>query len=482
METLLELNKKKKKKKEDKKKSNLGLLGTTSEEMINTTVPGSQEETKPSTQVSLFEKAAGNKKSGDTASSPSIAGTDTKIQEKRKELEESARTIANPVAREKFNQQREKLEDYYNKNKDNLNNAEVADRITQGFLQIAAGLYGLKKGVDVSGAKFSTGDWSKKIDDLFKERDAKMGEIDLSESKAEQDVDREQKGLDTEYKDRLGRLKGQMSSLGAQRDNLEQDRAFDASREDRDAADQRAEANQGLQREQFEFNKQRANRQDSLAEQKAAREEADKAPKISKAQETIDKEFGKEYAKFALQDKSKLERNLSNIEDAITRLGKTDMATGPIISLLPDAVRKRAFKEGWNAQQAIETVTQQSLKAILGGQFAQKEAEMLFARQFDPSQDEAENVRRAESLQNQLSQVIEAKKDAAEYFETNGTMAGFNKETLDKAKSTVSDIESRMEAGAGSSSLSTEDQQALDWANSNPEDPRAKQIKERLGR
>ena len=35
--------------------------------------------------------------------------------------------------------------------------------------------------------------------------------------------------------------------------------------------------------------------------------------------------------------------------------------------------------------------------------------------------------------------------------------------------------------GSGETSLSPQDQQALNWANSNPNDPRAKQIKEYLG-
>jgi len=35
--------------------------------------------------------------------------------------------------------------------------------------------------------------------------------------------------------------------------------------------------------------------------------------------------------------------------------------------------------------------------------------------------------------------------------------------------------------GQSSSALSTEDQQALNWANSNPTDPRAAEIKARLG-
>jgi hypothetical protein len=36
-------------------------------------------------------------------------------------------------------------------------------------------------------------------------------------------------------------------------------------------------------------------------------------------------------------------------------------------------------------------------------------------------------------------------------------------------------------AGMGKSSMSAEDKQALQWANSNPNDPRSAQIKQRLG-
>jgi hypothetical protein len=106
----------------------------------------------------------------------------------------------------------------------------------------------------------------------------------------------------------------------------------------------------------------------------------------------------------------------------------TATISGPLVSFVPESVRARVpgLAEGVAVQDAILNVVQQSLKATLGGQFAQKEAQELFKRAFDPRQPESENLRRLRILKAQILAAQSTGDFAADYFNANGTLQGFS--------------------------------------------------------
>jgi len=101
-------------------------------------------------------------------------------------------------------------------------------------------------------------------------------------------------------------------------------------------------------------------------------------------------------------------------------------ATGVVMGNLPESVQKFVNKEGIIARDSIRDVVQQSLTDVLGGQFAQAEGLAMMERAFDPTVGDAENVRRATLIMEQLSQSAVAKQAMVDYWNANGgTLEGY---------------------------------------------------------
>ena len=167
-----------------------------------------------------------------------------------------------------------------------------------------------------------------------------------------------------------------------------------------------------------------------------------KTPKIGEAQKSIDREFGKEYSKFVIGGgASSVGKNISQLQDATNILKKhldagNDL-TGDFRSILPESLRSFANPEGVKIQQMVEEVVQSNLKAVLGAQFTEREAQQLLARTFNPKLLPEENIRRIQNLQKSIELAFQQKLKAVQYFEENGTISGFkgaSSITLDQIK------------------------------------------------
>ena len=168
----------------------------------------------------------------------------------------------------------------------------------------------------------------------------------------------------------------------------------------------------------------------------------EKTPKIGEAQKSIDREFGKEYSKFVISGgASSVGKNISQLQDATNILQKHYDAgndlTGDFRSILPESLRSFANPEGVKIQQMVEEVVQSNLKAVLGAQFTEREAQQLLARTFNPKLLPEENIRRIQNLQKSIELAFQQKLKAVQYFEENGTISGFkgaSSITLDQIK------------------------------------------------
>jgi hypothetical protein len=149
--------------------------------------------------------------------------------------------------------------------------------------------------------------------------------------------------------------------------------------------------------------------------------------KASQMQSEVDKKFADDVADFVSGGAVKAAANIAKLDGAITALkdSGTVGASGPIVGLIPEKVRKPFTTDKTMAiQKDVEQVVQESLKAILGAQFAQKEAEQLLSRSFDTSLSEEANAARLEALRDQLKNALAAKTTAVDYFQKRGTLAG----------------------------------------------------------
>ncbi len=197
----------------------------------------------------------------------------------------------------------------------------------------------------------------------------------------------------------------------------------------------------------------------------------------SKAQESVDKKFGTEYAEYvAGGGYADLVNQISTLEGVKTQLsGGKDNLTGPIKGMIPQRFRPASTE----AQQAVEQSVQRSLKQILGGQFTEKEGEAFLRRGYDPNLPESANATKLQRAINQLKMMGTAKQEAIDYFEQNGTLEGF-KGTFytirdgEMVKATKDDFYKMMQPDL---SLSSEEQQMDDdgigWTNEEEEELRA---------
>jgi hypothetical protein len=90
--------------------------------------------------------------------------------------------------------------------------------------------------------------------------------------------------------------------------------------------------------------------------------------------------------------------------------------TGIIQSMLPDSVKPLFNPEGMTAADMMKTAVSSSLKAILGSQFTAQEGQNLMDRTFNPSQSDAENLRRAQDLLDKISAVAQSSENRHQYL------------------------------------------------------------------
>ncbi len=164
--------------------------------------------------------------------------------------------------------------------------------------------------------------------------------------------------------------------------------------------------------------------------------------KPSVGQQAVDKEFGKEYSDFATGGFADAEKNLTQIKEIATRLEKGEPLTGNLNQFIPsDSVQAFIDPAAVDAKEQVEDVVQRNLRLLLGAQFTQKEGERLIARSYNPQLSPEKNAVRLQRLSKAMEKALAAKKEAANYFEENGTLEGFK----GSANFSISDFESALD-------------------------------------
>lgn len=141
---------------------------------------------------------------------------------------------------------------------------------------------------------------------------------------------------------------------------------------------------------------------------------------------TQDREMAKDIADWkttgqatALASLAKLREVISDLEDPNSSRG------GAYMAMMPDGMKPLVAPNSVNAKETAESVVQSSLKAVLGGQFAQKEADQLFARTYNPVLGDEVNAKRLQRLYNEMVNRAAMNEAAARYADQYGTLQGF---------------------------------------------------------
>ena len=136
-----------------------------------------------------------------------------------------------------------------------------------------------------------------------------------------------------------------------------------------------------------------------------------------------DRAFAREYAEYlGAGGYADTQNNIKSLEDAKEQLRAGGQYTGFFTNLFSGSVVNPKAKA---LQQQIETSIQRSLRQTLGAQFTEKEGALFMQRGFDPKLSEAQNIKKLDRMIDQLKIMDIAKREAINYFEENGTLAGY---------------------------------------------------------
>jgi hypothetical protein len=150
--------------------------------------------------------------------------------------------------------------------------------------------------------------------------------------------------------------------------------------------------------------------------------------KPSVGREAVDKAYAEDYLQWQRVGRSQAFTNLAAIGGVLGQLERGEKLSGPAIGIAPNFILALTNPEATDARETVQGVVQQNLREILGGQFAQQEAQQLLDRAFNPSLDPSINARRLRRLYNQMEIAAKQRDSMANYFDKNESLRGYTGE------------------------------------------------------
>lgn len=355
---------------------------------------------------------------------PQLAQTNPDLYQRAKEYKDKIQNIAGSIA---------SLRDQAKDESNRSDWMRVAEQVGNAVAQFGAGLYGARHGVDTSGIKFSKNDWdaqlknklellNNQVGDLYKQQGLAATEHEKQEARAGRAAERTAGMLMTGEKERIETerhlAQGQITAL------------VEGFRSQQSAAQHQAQMAQGLALSMHKLNDQ---------EQKTA------LGKLDKMQKDAD-------------------TKLKGIDSAISMLDQMDK--GDIKE--SDKANQDKFKQalaisGLNASELDEKMNRPGTAGAI--------------MQFFAGQDKQAGISYLKNIKAEKQKELEAIKNSYDnaYSRATGGLA------RPGATLGIPQAATAPATPATPKQLSPEDKSALDWANANPNDPRAAQIKQRLG-
>lgn len=177
-------------------------------------------------------------------------------------------------------------------------------------------------------------------------------------------------------------------------------------------------------------------------------------PETPAGLKTLDTEFAKTLGTASgAQALAAARQDAATISKVLKELESGKELTGPVLGILPENVRAMINPDSVQNQQLVEGVVQKNLRAILGGQFAQKEGEQLVRRAYNPVLPEAQNAARLRALFLSLQTAAENKSAMEDYFRKNNfSLKGYEGPM---GIPTMAEFEAAMDAAAPAGKVGT---------------------------
>lgn len=170
----------------------------------------------------------------------------------------------------------------------------------------------------------------------------------------------------------------------------------------------------------------------------------------------LDTDFAVQNQEWVTGGRQRAESNIRKLYSALTNLEKTSFEASfqsggfaglPLIKSAVDVVLDLP-KE---TERQVLSVAAESLREILGGQFAMKEGQQVLERAYDRYAKEGTNKQFVAALLDTIAETAAEKEAQAAYFRDNGTMAGYAPRSLvTNAGALEARIEERLEQARAS--------------------------------
>lgn len=161
----------------------------------------------------------------------------------------------------------------------------------------------------------------------------------------------------------------------------------------------------------------------------------------------LDETFAKTLDGTSATQLSAARQDAASVASVLEKLETGENLTGPLIGSIPEELRALIYPESTQAQQLVEQVVQKNLRAILGGQFAQKEGEQLVKRAYNPKLKPEQNAARLRSLLLTLDAAAQSKQAQTDYFLNNNySLRGY---TGFAGVPTIEDFANALDGSAG---------------------------------
>ena len=178
------------------------------------------------------------------------------------------------------------------------------------------------------------------------------------------------------------------------------------------------------------FEQKLALRKQEFAEMESKRKAkvADSGLNLTPGEQKIDTDSAADMNDWRMNGSALAQSNMTQLSEVIGDLddGNIDTRNFSDFSPMSDSVRALFNPTGQDALDKVRGVIFQSLKATLGGQFAEKEGTRLVEAAYNPKLPEDANIDRLGALLRRTQAAAQAKDQMSQYFQENGTLKGYS--------------------------------------------------------
>ena len=166
----------------------------------------------------------------------------------------------------------------------------------------------------------------------------------------------------------------------------------------------------------------------AASKEERARKAAAAGLNLTPGEQKIDTDAAPDLNDWRMNGSALAQSNMSQLSEVIGDLEDGNIDTRNISDFAPmsDTVRALFNPTGQDALDKVRGVIFQSLKATLGGQFAEKEGVRLVEAAYNPKLKAEQNIDRLGALLRRTQAAAQAKDQMSQYFNEKGTLKGYS--------------------------------------------------------